>query len=200
MSENRGARSITLQPLSAAAFAPFGEIIEPAGASREYDINDGQTRRFHDIARARALHDQATYTSGAASAAGPADGSAAGPEAEVGFSIFRARPVSLPFTLQRMERHPLGSQAFINVSSVAYAIVVAPPGNFDRDGMRAFLAAPGQSINYRAGTWHHYLLALGRGDFVVVDRIADGTGDNNCDEIELSGPVTLMATNPRGVQ
>lgn len=200
MIEHRSERSITLQPLSAAAFAPFGEIIEPAGASREYDINDGQTRRFHDIARAQALHPETMYTSGPVSATGPADDSAAGSDAEVGFSIFRARPVSLPFTLQRMERHPLGSQAFINVSSVAYAIVVAPPGEFDTDGMRAFLAAPGQSINYRAGTWHHYLLALGRGDFVVVDRIADGTGDNNCDEIELPGPVTLMATNANGGQ
>lgn len=200
MSEHRSERSITLQPLSAAAFAPFGEIIEPCGASREYDINDGQTRRFHDIARAQALRPGTMQLSGETSATGAAAAADTGSEAEVGFSIFRARPVSLPFALQRMERHPLGSQAFINVSSVAYAIVVAPPGVFDTARMRAFLAAPGQSINYRAGTWHHYLLALGRGDFIVVDRIADGTGDDNCDEVELSDPVTLMAAHPSGAR
>ncbi|MEQ8514869.1 MAG: ureidoglycolate lyase [Chromatocurvus sp.] len=194
MSGQPSAHSLALEPLSAAAFAPFGEVIEPGGATREYDINDGQTRRYHDIARARALHDAAAVTPDGASAPAAADGRDAGQAPEIGFSIFRARPVTLPCMLQRMERHPLGSQAFINVSSVAYAIVVAPPGTFDPDRLRAFLAAPGQSINYRAGTWHHYLLALGRGDFVVVDRIGDG----NCDEVELPVPVRLVAARDDG--
>lgn len=195
MSAQRNARTLTLEPLSGAAFAPFGEIIEPGAARREYDINDGQTRRYHDIARAQALPDTAT---GAVSLPAPSDGRETMREPQVGFSIFRARPVSLPFTLRRMERHPLGSQAFINVSSVAFAIVVAPAGTFDPDSLRAFLAAPGQSINYRAGTWHHYLLALGRGDFVIVDRIGDDSAEANCDEIELPTAVTLVATDADG--
>lgn len=195
MSVHPSARTLALEPLSAAAFAPFGEIIEPGAARGEYDINDGQTRRYHDVARAQALPATATC---AASAPAASRSQEAVQEAQVGFSIFRARPVSLPFTLRRMERHPLGSQAFINVSSVAFAIVVAPAGTFDPDGLRAFLAAPGQSINYRAGTWHHYLLALGRGDFIVIDRIGDDRANDNCDEIELPTAVTLVATDVDG--
>ncbi len=163
-------RTLPLQPLSRAAFAAFGDVIDTGSAAEEFDINDGLTRRYHDISRAQALGDSAS----------------------VGFSLFRARAVTLPFTLQRMERHPLGSQAFINVNSVACAIVVAPAGEFDVDQMRAFLAAPGHSINYRAGTWHHYLLALGRGDFVVVDRIGEG---DNCEEIALPEPILLTAAD-----
>lgn len=177
-------RTIELQPLSAAAFAPFGQIIEPAAAASEYVINNGLTRRYHDITRACSL----TATKAGKADTPPRTGIHSDRGSDIGFSIFRARPVSLPFTLKRMERHPLGSQAFINTGKVAYAIVVAPPGDFSTSAMRAFLAAPGQSINYRAGTWHHFLLALGRADFIVVDRI----GDNNCEEIEL--PVSIMLT------
>ena len=194
MSGYQSTRSIALESLSAAAFAPFGEIIEPGGATREYDINDGQTRRYDDIARARALQADTAGMPGVDTASAAADSLDAGQAPGIGFSIFRARTVTLPCMLQRMERHPLGSQAFINVSNVAYAIVVAPPGTFDPDSLRAFLAAPGQSINYRPGTWHHYLLALGRGDFVVVDRIGDG----NCDEVELPVPVRLVAARDDG--
>lgn len=190
MSGHRAPETLTLQPLSAAGFAPFGEIIEPAAAASNYDINDGLTRRYHDIARACSLPAAAPGAGGTPEAAGNASDRGS----DIGFSIFRARPVTLPFVLRSMERHPLGTQAFINTGQVAFAIVVAPPGAFDAAALRAFLAAPGQSINYHAGTWHHYLLALGRGDFIVVDRIGDG----NCDEVELPGPITLVTGIDQG--
>lgn len=182
MSGHRTPETLILQALSAAAFAPFGEVIEPAAAAREYPINDGLTYRYDDIARARSLP------------AGEANGEESSGDTGLGFSIFRARPVALPFALKRMERHPLGTQAFINTGNVAFAIVVAPPGTFNAAAMRAFLAAPGQSINYHAGTWHHHLLALGRGDFIVVDRIGDG----NCDEMTLPEPIMLVASSADG--
>lgn len=182
MSGHRTPEILTLQALSAAAFAPFGAVIEPAAAAREYAINDGVTLRYDDIARAHSLP------------AGKANGEENPGDTGLGFSIFRARPVTLPCVLKRMERHPLGSQAFINTGNVAFAIVVAPPGAFDAAAMRAFLAAPGQSINYHAGTWHHHLLALGRGDFIVVDRIGDG----NCDEVALPEPIMLVASSADG--
>lgn len=169
-------KTLQLQPLSSAAFAPFGDIIEPAAAGRHYDINEGLTHRYDDVSRARVMPAHGSHTA------------ACSHQADLGFSIFRASPVALPFTLRRLERHPLGTQAFINTCNVAYAIVVAPPGAFDRNALRAFLAAPGQSINYHAGTWHHYLLALARADFVVLDRIGDG----NCEDVELADPVTLI--------
>lgn len=182
MSVHRIPETLTLQALSAAAFAPFGVVIEPAAAAREYTIGDGVARRYDDIARAHSL---------------PVEGESRGEnpgDTSLGFSIFRARPVALPVALKRMERHPLGTQALINTGNVAFAVVVAPPGVFDAAAIRAFLAAPGQSINYHAGTWHHHLLALGRGDFIVVDRIGNG----NCDEIALPEPIMLVASSADG--
>ena len=44
---------------------------------------------------------------------------------------------------------------------------------------RAFLAAPGQGINYHQGTWHGVLTALDQQtDFIIVDRKGD---EDNCD-------------------
>ena len=104
-------------------------------------------------------------------------------------NIFRSKPVQDGFALRVIERHPLGSQAFMPLSPYPYAVVVAPPGDFDPTALRAFLASPAQGVNYHAGTWHHYCLALeGESDFLVVDR--EGPGDN-CDEIQLTGDYTL---------
>ncbi|MFT4799045.1 MAG: ureidoglycolate lyase, partial [Candidatus Azotimanducaceae bacterium] len=88
-----------------------------------------------------------------------------------------------------MERHPLSSQAFMPLSGHPFLVVVAAPGELDPAGITAFLASPQQGVNYHAGTWHHYCLALeSTSDFLVVDRIAD---DENCDEVQLKEPLTL---------
>lgn len=91
-----------------------------------------------------------------------------------------------------MERHPLGSQAFVPLAAVArYAIVVAPAGEFDPTRMRAFLAQGWQGVNYAKGVWHHPLLALDAvSDFVVIDR---GGAQPNCDEIALDAHRRLVA-------
>ena len=83
-----------------------------------------------------------------------------------------------------MERHPLGSQAFLPLAGASYLIVVAPAGEFDPAQMRAFWTEGWQGVNYAKGVWHHPLLALERvSDFVVVDR---GGEQPNCDEIALA--------------
>ena len=81
-----------------------------------------------------------------------------------------------------LERHPLGSQAFIPMQGQQFLIVVAP--NLDQETpnlnqVQAFLTDGSQGVNYRAGTWHHPLLTFeAPSDFVVIDRI--GTTPN-CD-------------------
>ncbi len=81
-----------------------------------------------------------------------------------------------------MERHPLGSQAFLPLGDVKYLVVVAPAGEFDPAGLRAFYAEGWQGVNYARGVWHHPLIALERvSDFVVMDR---GGEQPNCDEID----------------
>ncbi|MBI0326341.1 ureidoglycolate lyase [Burkholderia plantarii] len=162
--------SLPLEPLTRAAFAPFGDVIELAGA-RHFPINGGTTERFHDLAAI--------------------DVGAAGGRALV--SLFRGQPRDWPIEIAMMERHPLGSQAFVPLATDGrYAIVVAPAGEFDARRQRAFLAEGWQGVNYAKGVWHHPLLALERiSDFVVIDR--GGNGEPNCDEIELDAPRLLLA-------
>ena len=88
-----------------------------------------------------------------------------------------------------MERHPLGSQAFLPLNERPYLIVVARPGELSSSGLRAFATRGWQGVNYARGVWHHALLALEEtGDFVVIDRGGEGP---NLDEKALHEPVWL---------
>lgn len=166
-------RIIRTRPLTREAFAPFGQVIETAGA-HHYPINAGNCERFHDLAKIEL----------------------AGPAARSVISLMQAHGFALPYQVSLVERHPLGSQAFYPVSAQArYAVVVAQPGNTVRpEDLRAFIAAPGQGVNYRPGVWHHVLLPLERQtDFIVVDRGGPG---HNCDEFHFEAgmqPVLSLA-------
>ncbi|WP_170337487.1 ureidoglycolate lyase [Ruegeria arenilitoris] len=143
-------RVVHIAPLTAQAFAPFGDVLEVSGAPDKI-INQGQCGRYHD----RAVLDFA-------------DGRA-------GISLFDANPRTLPFQLDMVERHPQGSQAFIPMSHQPFLVIVAP----DEDGVpgrpQAFVTQPGQAVNYHRGTWHGVLTPLhAPGLFAVVDRIGSG--------------------------
>ncbi|WP_206951699.1 ureidoglycolate lyase [Trinickia acidisoli] len=160
-------RTLSIEPLTRDAFAPFGDVIALDGA-RHFSINGGTTERFHDLATI--------------------DVSEAGGRALI--NVFRGQPRALPFEVAMMERHPLGSQAFIPLGEVRYLVVVAPPGPFDAQRMRAFSVSGRVGVNYARGVWHHPLIALDAvADFLVVDR---GGGQPNCDEIELDQPYALL--------
>lgn len=148
------------EPLTKEAFAPFGDVIELEGANN-YLINLGSTRRFHDLANV--------------------DVADKGGHALI--NVFRGEPRNLPFEIKMMERHPFGSQAFIPLTERSYLIVVAPAGELDPAGLRAFFTQGWQGVNYAKGIWHHPLLALDAvSDFIVIDRGGPG---NNCDELDL---------------
>lgn len=152
-------RTLVPEPLTADAFAPFGDVIEASDRAEVIPINYGWTTRFN------ALADVAV-----------GDGHAI-------LSIFRSKPLK-PLVLKIFERHPLGSQAFVPMQGRPYLVAVAPPGDFDPSAVRVFSAAANQGVNYAKGTWHHFLLALdAESDFLVVDR--EGPGDN-LDEVELA--------------
>jgi len=160
-------KKLVPKALTAAAFAPFGDVIAVDAAEKVFSINAGNTERFHDLARL-----------------------APGPDGRLIVSIFRGQPRSLPFAITMMERHPLGSQAFMPLGPQPYLVVVARPGPAPGpDDLRAFLSRPGQGVNYAPGVWHHPLLALNEiGDFLVVDRSGPG---NNCDEVIIEPAVSL---------
>ncbi len=156
--------SLPIEELTAEAFKPFGDVIEAGAGARHFAINDGYAERFHDLATIDVAADGGRPI----------------------LSIFKALPRRLPIQLVLLERHPLGSQAFVPMAPCAFLIVVAEPVAADMnapamDHIRCFRAAPGQGVNYARGTWHHPLIALDAPcDFLVIDR-GGAAEDQNCD-------------------
>jgi ureidoglycolate lyase len=139
---------IKSEVLNARAFAPFGDILDTDG-NPDMLINQGLCGRYHD----RAVLDF-------------------GPGGRAGISIFNAEPRALPYTLEMMERHPDGTQAFVPMSENPFLVIVAQDQNGTPGQPRAFLTAPGQAINFHCNTWHGVLTPLAApGLFAVVDRI-----------------------------
>jgi ureidoglycolate lyase len=162
--------NIKIETLTRAGFAPFGDVIDCAGAATHYPINEGYAERYHDLAKV--------------------DVAAEGGRPLI--NIFRAKPRGLPLRVGMMERHPLSSQAFIPLTPRPFLVIVARPGPAPGpQDLRCFRTQGSQGINYARGTWHHPLIALDDvQDFLIVDR--GGEGDN-CDEITLTEEVFVIA-------
>jgi len=154
------------EPLTREAFLPFGDVLETEGVSPEL-INFGNTQKYADLA-------QITIADGG--------------QGQV--SIYRSQAIELPFKIQVMERHPLGSQAFYPLHERPFPIVVALPGAFPAAGdIRVFISNGRQGVNLHPGVWHHYQLTLGQdSDYLVIDRRGDG---DNCQEHRLDEEVLL---------
>ena len=91
-----------ISPLSAEAFAAYGDVLEVSKDKKHFPINDGFTERFHDIAEIDVADENGQAI----------------------VSIFRSTPLALPIKIEMMERHPLGSQAFMPLSQQPYLVVV----------------------------------------------------------------------------
>lgn len=145
-------RILPIELLTRAAFELYGEVIELSGA-RSFPINLGSTIRYHDLAKV--------------------DVSQEGGRPLI--SLFRGQPRVLPFAVKMMERHPLGSQAFLPLNDHPYLIVVAESGDLAGSRLRGFVTKGWQGVSYARNIWHHPLLALGEiSDFIVVDRGGEG--------------------------
>ena len=96
-------------------------------------------------------------------------------EGRAGISIFRSQSVRLPYAFRLVERHPLGSQAFLPMTEHPFLVIVAPDEGGAPGRPRAFVTAPGQAVNLARGAWHGVLTPLADpGLFAVVDRCAEG--------------------------
>ena len=158
---------IHTQPLTAQAFAPFGDVLDCTDAPDRM-INAGLCGRHHDRARL-----------------------SFGEKGRAGISLFNAEPRSLPYEFNLLERHPEGSQAFLPMTSNPFLVIVAPDENGRPGTPVAFLTAPHQGVNFYAGTWHGVLTPLAApGIFAVVDRIGDTP---NLDEVLLDPPVVVVS-------
>nr|WP_174505928.1 ureidoglycolate lyase [Acinetobacter sp. Marseille-Q1620] len=160
---------VHIQELNSTNFNKYGEVIE-CNQHDFFYINQRHTERYHAIAEHHVDDD-----------------------AHVGISIFRnIKQTELPFNIQMLERHPLGSQAFIPMAGQKFLIIVAPALTQDQPDLsrlQAFISNGTQGVNYQAGTWHHPLLTLEAPSlFSVIDRIGDG---NNCDVYNFPFSITV---------
>jgi len=156
------------QALNARSFADFGDVIEVQENAPFISINQGFTERYHDLAKVDVEQNNGRTL----------------------INIFRSTPLPLPIQITLMERHPLSSQAFMPLSNNPYLVVVAKAGEFNESEIQVFLAQSNQGVNYHAGTWHHFCLALHeKSDFLVIDRGGEG---HNCDEVLLEKPFSIQ--------
>ena len=161
--------SLQAEVLTPERFAPYGDVIE---TSREHAdaMNEARFERFDDLARID-LDDAK----------------------RIAVSIARCRtPSALPLRLDMVERHPLGSQAFVPLTRCKMVVVVAPPGEtVEASALRAFVSTGRQGINYHRGTWHMPLIAFEAGqEYLIIDR---GGDEPNCDVHTLDEAVLLEA-------
>jgi ureidoglycolate lyase len=151
--------TLTPQPLTRAAFAPFGEVVEIEGA-QHFPINQGYAERYNDLARVDA--------------------------GATNVSIVIAKPRPSPIRLDLMERHPLGSQIFYPLQNRPWLVVVCGDPS-DTASFRAFVASGRQGVNYARNVWHHPLLVVDADSrFMVVDRKGEGV---NLEEKILDAPM-----------
>lgn len=158
-------------PITCERFAPFGDVI-CASAARRSTMNQARFERYDDLARIE------IDTRG---------------DGHVALSIARSRvATALPYRFDMVERHPLGSQAFVPLSAFRFVVVVARTGEAVEAGdLQAFVTNGSQAVNYHRGTWHMPLIALDAGqEFLVIDRAGNAA---NCEERVLGETVVLQA-------
>lgn len=161
-------RELRAEPVSRAAFAPYGDLIE-AGATSADAINAGTSQRYNDLTRIQL--------------------SETGAQACV--HIYRSAARRGAIELRALECHPFGSQLFMPLHGQTFIAVVAPAGEPPApEDLRAFVIDGGRGINLATGVWHHPLLSMTDSDYLVVER-ADPA--HNLQECALSEPLRLVA-------
>jgi ureidoglycolate lyase len=135
-------------------FSKFGDMITTANI-KPIEINEGYAKRFDGIANLNTSKNNGETT----------------------ICIFSALKRSFPMKIDMMEKHPLGSQAFIPMKQTTFLVLVAPEDikpNLNK--IEAFIVPPEIGVNYNPGTWHFPLIATEDMNFLVVDR--KGSGNN----------------------
>ena len=141
-------------PITKNNFSQFGDMISIKDI-KPIEINNGYAKRYDEIANLNTSKDNGVTT----------------------ISIFSALKRNFPMKIDMMEKHPLGSQAFIPMKETTFLAFVAPNGDKpDLNKIEAFIIPPGLGINYKPGTWHFPLISTEDMNFLVVDR--KGPGDN----------------------
>ena len=135
-------------------FSKFGQLID-ASKKNPISINDGYAKRFDDLINIDVSKDKGRAI----------------------ISIFNAKKRSFPMKIDMMEKHPLGSQAFIPMEDTKFLVFVAPRGDKpDINKIQSFLGTKQTGVNYKAGIWHFPLISMKNMNYLIVDR--KGKGNN----------------------
>ena len=135
-------------------FAPYGDLISSDGVE-PIDINSGYAKRFNNLANIDISKNKG----------------------EAIVSIFSALKRTFPMKIDMMEKHPLGSQAFMPMKEITFLSFVAPPGETPEiNKIQSFIIPPKIGINYKPGVWHFPLISIENTNFLVIDR--KGNGEN----------------------
>ena len=146
--------TVNPKPITKENFSKFGDVITTDDI-KPLEINDGYAKRFDGIANLNTSKDNGETT----------------------ICIFSALKRSFPMKIDMMEKHPLGSQAFVPMKETTFLVFVAPKGaKPNLNEVEAFIVPPGIGVNYNSGTWHFPLIATEDMNFLVVDR--KGSGEN----------------------
>ncbi|KAJ1979047.1 Allantoicase [Dimargaris xerosporica] len=186
-------RTIHAPPLTAEAYASYGQVISLADANRtnlpEPGVANHSTAlrfsRLADVVNLRTL---------------PISEGGATPN----LCVFRCQPQQQrPFPLKMLEQHPYSTQLFMPIASPKgadagntqrYLVVVAangPDGQPDYATLKAFVAEKWQGITYFPGVWHHPMVALD----VTTDFLClvweNGIPEQDCVVTALTNPMDV---------
>ena len=135
-------------------FAVYGDLIS-SDDIKSIDINDGYAKRFDNLANISTSKN----------------------EGKTIVSIFSAIKRIFPMKINMMEKHPLGSQAFVPMKETTFITFVAPAGDKPEvNKIESFIIPPGKGINYKTDIWHFPLISTEDMNFLVIDR--NGSGNN----------------------
>ena len=147
---------ITIKPIKITKknFSKFGELIDTK-KRKPIIINNGYAKRFHDLGKINTSSKKGNSI----------------------ISIFSAKKRSFPMKIDMMEKHPLGSQAFIPMEKTTFIVFVAPKGKKpDVNKIKSFIIPKQTGVNYKPGIWHFPLISNKNMNFLVIDR--KGKGNN----------------------
>ena len=133
-------------------FAVYGDLIS-SNDVKPMNINAGYAKRFDNLANINTSKDGGKTI----------------------VSIFSALKRTFPMKIDMMEKHPLGSQAFIPIKETTFLSFVAPPSEKPIiNEIESFIIPPKTGINYKPGTWHFPLISTENTNFLVIDRKGNG--------------------------
>ena len=134
--------------ISKSNFATYGDLISTQDIN-PMDINAGYAKRFDNLADLNTSKDGGKTI----------------------VSIFSSLKRTFPMKIDMMEKHPLGSQAFIPMKETTFLTFVAPTGKFPEiNKIQSFIVPPKTGINYKPGIWHFPLISTEDTNFIVIDR------------------------------